>query len=312
VIEVGQMTQATDPLLLAAAEADAEAAAAEAEAVAAQASATAARARARAARLRREAGSSGGPPASGATAAAQPGAPAPVAGTSSTIADDTAPAAEPDEATEPADAADTERAEPGSAASDSDDTAAVPPEKPGKTKRARFAQVVQRFPGRALRRPRGRTLGRAVAGMIVVAALAVSGFTIWNHHQIGVQQAREDAYLEAARQGVLALTSMDSARAADDVRRVLDRSTGAFRTDFQTRSADFTKVVEQSQVATQGEITAAAVESMTDESAVVLVSAVSRITNSAGAQQEPRVWRLSVTVTRDGPEPKMSKVEFVP
>ncbi|MFI9537810.1 hypothetical protein ACIG56_31790 [Nocardia fusca] len=305
------MTQATDPLLLAAAEADAEAAAAEAEAVAAQASATAARARARAARLRREAGSSGGPPESGATVAAEPGAPAP-AGTSSTIADDTAPAAEPDEATEPADAADIERAEPGSAASDSDGTAAVPPEKPGKTKRARFAQVVQRFPGRALRRPRGRTLGRAVAGMIVVAALAVSGFSIWNHHQIGVQQAREDAYLEAARQGVLALTSMDSARAADDVRRVLDRSTGAFRTDFQTRSEDFTKVVEQSQVATQGEITAAAVESMTDESAVVLVSAVSRITNSAGAQQEPRVWRLSVTVTRDGPEPKMSKVEFVP
>ncbi|WP_063814751.1 hypothetical protein [Nocardia fusca] len=309
------MTQATDPLLLAAAEADAEAAAAEAEAVAAQASATAARARARAARLRREAGSSGGPPGSGATAAAQPGAPAPVAGTSSTIADDTAPAAEPDEDTEPADAADTERAEPGSAASDSDDTAAVPGvprEKPGKTKRARFARVVRRFPGRALRRPRGRTLGRAVAGMIVVAALAVSGFSIWNHHRIGVQQAREDAYLEAARQGVLALTSMDSGRAADDVRRVLDRSTGAFRTDFQTRSEDFTKVVEQSQVATQGEITAAAVESMTDESALVLVSAVSRITNSAGAQQEPRVWRLSVTVTRDGPDPKMSKVEFVP
>lgn len=315
------MTEATtDPLLLAAAEADAEAAAAEAEAVAAQASATAARARARAARLRREAGSSAEPPGSGATAAAEPGAPAPVAGTPSTIADDTAPAADPDEDTVPAADAEPERAETAAAAAvpddtDADDTDAGPgvtPEQPGKTKRARITQVVRRFPGRGVRRPRGRTLGRGVAGVVVVAALALSGFSVWNHHQIGVQQARENEYLDAARQGVLALTSMDSGRAADDVQRVLDRSTGAFRTDFQTRSADFTKVVEQSQVATQGEITAAAVESMTDESAVVLVSAVSRITNSAGGQQEPRVWRLSVTVTRDGPDPKMSKVEFVP
>lgn len=312
------MTEATtDPLLLAAAEADAEAAAAEAEAVAAQASATAARARARAARLRREAGGSGEPPGSGATAAAEPGAPAPVAGTPSTIADDTAPAADPDEDTVPADTADAEpeRAQTGAAAAVSGDTDAGPgvtPEQPGKTKRARITEVVRRFPGRGVRRPRGRTLGRVVAGVVVVAALALSGFSVWNHHQIGVQQAREDEYLDAARQGVLALTSMDSGRAADDVQRVLDRSTGAFRTDFQTRSADFTKVVEQSQVATQGEITAAAVESMTDESAVVLVSAVSRITNSAGAQQEPQVWRLSVTVTRDGPDLKMSKVEFVP
>ncbi|WP_084487024.1 hypothetical protein [Nocardia sienata] len=309
------MTQATtDPLLLAAEEADAEAAAAEAEAVAAQASATAARARARAARLRREAGSSGEPPGSDPAGAEKPGAAAPVADTSSSmIADDTAPAADPDEGTEPAEAAadtDPERAESGSAASGAGP--GVTPVQPGKTKRAWFARVVRQLPVRAAHRLRGRTLGRVVAGVVVVAALAVSGFSIWNHHEIGVQQAREDEYLDAARQGVLALTSMDSRRAADDVRRVLDRSTGAFRTDFQTRSEDFTKVVEQSQVATQGEITASAVESMTDESAVVLVSAVSRITNSAGARQEPRVWRLSVTVTRAGPDLLMSKVEFVP
>ncbi|GGL17981.1 hypothetical protein [Nocardia jinanensis] len=321
------MIQATtDPLILAAEEADAEAAAAEAEAVAARASATAARARARAARLRREAGTSGEPPGSGATAAEKPDAAAPAAETSSKIADDTAPAAEPDENSEPPKAAETdseragtgtdsERAGSDTAATDSADAGVGPgisPEKPGDPKQVRFLRMVRRLPPRAVRRPRGRSLGRVAAAVVVVAAMAVSGFSIWNHHQIGVQQARSDEYLGAARQGVLALTSMDSGRAADDVQRVLDRSTGAFRTDFQTRAEDFTKVVEQSQVATQGEITASAVESMTDESAVVLVSAVSRITNSAGAQQEPRVWRLSVTVTRDGPDLKMSKVEFVP
>lgn len=330
------MTQATtDPLILAAEEADAEAAAAEAEAVAAQASATAARARARAARLRREAGTSGEPPGSG-TGAEKPAAAAPVAGTSTEFADDTAPAAEPDEDAAPVVAAgtDSERAgsdsehtksgadpdrpapdtEPDTAGAHSVDSEDAVPveEKPAKPDETRRARVFRRWPRPADRLPPGRALGRTLAGVVVVAALVVSGFSIWNHHRIGAEQARADEYLAAARQGVLALTSMDSGRAADDVRRVLDNSTGAFRTDFQTRSEDFTKVVEQSKVATQGEITASAVESMTDESAVVLVSAVSRITNSAGAQQEPRVWRLSVTVTRDGPDLKMSKVEFVP
>ncbi|WP_416565772.1 hypothetical protein [Nocardia testacea] len=352
------MTQATtDPLILAAEEADAEAAAAEAEAVAAQASATAARARALAARLRREAGAAGEPPGS-AAGAEKPGA-VPLADISTELADDSAPDAAPDAGAAEAAGIDSERAgsgadseragsgadpgragsgaDPGRAGSGTDPDRRAPDTEPavadtsvsrsgdsehgarGSTRKkaarpdgTRRGRVFRRLPRPGFRRPPARALGRTLAGVVVVAALAVSGFSIWNHHQAGVQQARADEYLAAARQGVLALTSMDSGRAADDVRRVLDNSTGAFRTDFQTRSEDFAKVVEQSKVATQGEITASAVESMTDESAVVLVSAVSRITNSAGARQEPRVWRLSVTVTRDGPDPKMSKVEFVP
>ncbi len=51
---------------------------------------------------------------------------------------------------------------------------------------------------------------------------------------------------------------------------------------------------------------------MDDDSAVVLVAASSRVTNTAGAKQEPRTWRLSVSLQRDGDAIKMSKVEFVP
>jgi Mce-associated membrane protein len=61
------------------------------------------------------------------------------------------------------------------------------------------------------------------------------------------------------------------------------------------------------------DVTVTAVESMTLTSAVVLVATTSRVTNSAGAQQEPRAWRLSVNLARgDGGQVKMSKVEFVP
>jgi Mce-associated membrane protein len=65
-------------------------------------------------------------------------------------------------------------------------------------------------------------------------------------------------------------------------------------------------------VVTEVNVNAAAVESMSDDSAVVLVSASSRVTNVAGAKQEPRSWRLSVDLKRDGDQLKMSKVEFVP
>ncbi|MEU4312928.1 hypothetical protein [Nocardia sp. NPDC024068] len=313
------MPQTTsDPLNLAVEEADAEAAAAEAEALAAQASAAAARARAKAARLRREAG--GEDPGSGA------GEPEEVAAEVSAVGDDpettgrAAAGTRPDEVEPEASAEPAGEPESDAVDAESDSAAKAdlvkaadpaPDEAAGKV-RGRTGRLVRKVQVPALRRPGRRALGRAVAVLVIVVSLVAGGFSLWNHQQIGAAQAREDEYLNAAREGVVALTTLDAARAADDVKRVLDHSTGAFRTDFQTRSEDFTKVVQQSQVATKGEITASAVESMTDESAVVLVSAVSRVTNTAGAQQEPRVWRLSVTVTREGSELKMSKVEFVP
>jgi Mce-associated membrane protein len=46
--------------------------------------------------------------------------------------------------------------------------------------------------------------------------------------------------------------------------------------------------------------------------ALVLVAATSHITNAAGAKEEPRNWRLKVTVKDDGGQYKMSNVEFIP
>lgn len=63
---------------------------------------------------------------------------------------------------------------------------------------------------------------------------------------------------------------------------------------------------------TQGTVNAAAVQSMDANSAVVLVAATSKITNAAGAKDEPRNWRLRVTVTDEGGQYKMSKLEFIP
>ena len=96
-------------------------------------------------------------------------------------------------------------------------------------------------------------------------------------------------------------------------KRIIENTTGQFKKDFEDQAADFVKVAQDSKVITDVTVTATAVESMTPNPAVVLVAATSRVTNSSGAKQEPRAWRLSVNLERvDGGQVKMSKVEFVP
>ena len=93
---------------------------------------------------------------------------------------------------------------------------------------------------------------------------------------------------------------------------MIDSSTGEFRNQFQERAADFTTVVQDSKAVTEGTVNGAAVESMDEHSAKVLVSAASRVTNKPDGDDRPRTWRLRVTVAEDGGQYKMSKVEFVP
>lgn len=106
--------------------------------------------------------------------------------------------------------------------------------------------------------------------------------------------------------------SIDGSRAQDDVQRIIDNSTGQFRDDFKNSADEFVGVGKESKAVTEASVQATAVESMTKDSAVVLVTAATTIRNAAGANQQPRTWRLSVDVVRDGGRIKMSKVDFVP
>jgi Mce-associated membrane protein len=170
-------------------------------------------------------------------------------------------------------------------------------------------------PTRSCRRWWARLRRHLVVGgatAIICALLAVSAYLAWLHHGVTQERARAVEFAAAARQGVVNMTSLDFGNANDDIGRILSSSTGAFKDDFERHAADFTSVLEQSKVVTKGAVNATAVESMTDDSAVVLVSATSTVTNAAGAKAEHRSWRLFVTVSRDAGQLKMSKVEFVP
>ena len=165
---------------------------------------------------------------------------------------------------------------------------------------------------RRLRRPRLRTVISALASIVIVALLAVTGYMMWHHHNVTEKRQRGAEYAVAARQDVISLMSIDFNNAKADVQRIVDNATGSFKTDFQDQADTMIKAVQDSKVAVTTSVSAAAVQSMTDDSAVVLVAAASEVTNSTGADKEPRVWRLSVTMARDGSQIKLAKVEFVP
>jgi Mce-associated membrane protein len=170
---------------------------------------------------------------------------------------------------------------------------------------------------RRLRVPRvaglsGLSMPLAAATIVAICALlGASGWMLWHHHTVVAERQRSAAYVAAARQGVINLTSLDFNNAKEDVQRVLDSATGEFKDDFQRRADDFASVVKDSKAVAQGSVRATAVESMSKDSAVVLVLANERITNSAGAKDDPRAFRFRVTVVRDGDQLKISKVEYV-
>lgn len=175
---------------------------------------------------------------------------------------------------------------------DNDDADSVTDDEPARSRRSKVLEVA--------------------AVIAICGFLAVSGYLAWCHHTATREKEQTAAFAGAARQELINLTSFDFRHAKEGVQRVLDNATGEFRDDFASRAADFTTVVEKSQVVTEGRVGAVAVESMDTDSAVVLVAATSNVTNAAGAEEELRVWRMRLTVTREGDEYKVSKVVMVP
>lgn len=162
-------------------------------------------------------------------------------------------------------------------------------------------------------RPRLPTLAVAAAAILTTACLVVTGWMIWQHRDVAGQHQRAAEYAAAARQGVINLMAIDHTTAQDSVQRVLDGSAGRFRDNFAETAEEFVQALQDEKIVTKATVNDAAVESMTDDSAVVLVSATSRREGQQAPadQQQPRLWRIVLNMVRDGGQIKMSSVEFV-
>jgi Mce-associated membrane protein len=163
-----------------------------------------------------------------------------------------------------------------------------------------------------LRRPGWRTVVAILAVFGTAASLAASGYMTWHHREATRHQQQSAEFAAAARQIAVTLMSIDAAKAEESVKQILDSSTGQFHDEFKAASEDFVKLAEDGKVVTDVTVKAAAVEAMTKDSATVLVTTTSTVTNAGGADKQPRSWRLSVDLVKVAEQLKMSKMEFVP
>ncbi|MFI5510653.1 Mce protein [Mycobacterium sp. NPDC051804] len=152
-----------------------------------------------------------------------------------------------------------------------------------------------------------------IAGLVVVVALAgLTGWTGYRAYKAYQGEKERQLFLQVGRQGAINLTTIDWQNAEADVQRVLDSATGTFYDDFQNRSAPFIQVVKQAQSKSVGTIAEAGLESASSNEAQVLVAVTVNTSNVGAPQQEPRAWRMRLTVEKVGDEAKVSNVEFVP
>jgi Mce-associated membrane protein len=147
----------------------------------------------------------------------------------------------------------------------------------------------------------------------IVALLGVGGWLGYRLDEDHRVQSQRNLYVQVARQTAINLTTIDYSEVDADIKRVLDSATGGFHDEFQDRSQPFAEVVKKVQSKTEGTIAESALLSYTKDQAQVLV-AVAVKTSMAGAlaDQEPRRWRIRLTVDKAGDGAKVSNVEFVP
>ncbi|MCV7424017.1 Mce protein [Mycobacterium yunnanensis] len=156
-----------------------------------------------------------------------------------------------------------------------------------------------------------RRIAYAVVVAVVLVLTALTGWLGFRAYEAHRAVDQRELFLQVGRQGAINLTTIDYAEADADMQRILDSSTGGFRDDFAKRSQPFVDAVKQARSKTVGTVTEAGVESSSEDGAQILVAVTVQTSNAGAPVQEPRSWRMRVTVERTDDGPRVSGVEFV-
>lgn len=166
----------------------------------------------------------------------------------------------------------------------------------------------------AARPPMSHVRLATLVGLALVIALAgLTGWLGFRAYQSHQTDELHQLLLRVGRQGALNLTTINWEQAEGDVQRVLDSATGTFYDSFQQRAVPFIEVVKQAQSQSEGTIAEAGLESVSGDEGRVLVAVTVQTSNAGAPEQQPRAWRMRLTVQKTGEdEAKVSNVEFVP
>jgi Mce-associated membrane protein len=150
------------------------------------------------------------------------------------------------------------------------------------------------------------------ASVLVVALVAAGAWLLLDRQSASERDERREAFVQAARQTVLNLTTIHADSADADVQRLLDGATGDFKAEFEGREGPFVEVVQQAGVTTVGEVLEAGLQTEDGTCAASLVASRAMVSNADQPEPEPRDFRLRVTICDEDGSLLASKVEFVP
>jgi Mce-associated membrane protein len=167
-------------------------------------------------------------------------------------------------------------------------------------------------PAAAARTPLSRiALGARIGVPIVVVLAVLTGWLGYRAYQSYRVEQQHEAFVAAGRHAAMSLTNVAWETADVDVQRVLDAASGTFYDDFQKRAESYLEVVKQVKSKSEGTITSSALESVSDDTAKVLVSVTVRSSNAGVPEQAPQFWRMRLTVQDTAGQAKVSDVEFI-
>jgi Mce-associated membrane protein len=189
---------------------------------------------------------------------------------------------------------------------DANDGAGAVPKADGKRATKSFRSRL-RWP----HRPRRKAVAVAVGIVLGCASLGASGYMVWQHHALMHKRQLAQEYATAARQGVTTLMTFDANHVKEDFQRIIDASTGELKDQLSATASFRAKQAEDKKASSKVAVLAYAVESVTDNSAVVLVSAKSDVTDADNTKRPPALWQISVTINRVDGQLKMSRIEFL-
>ncbi|MET8427861.1 hypothetical protein [Nocardia sp. NPDC004860] len=171
----------------------------------------------------------------------------------------------------------------------------------------------RRWAPRSLGRPSRRSIAVALA-VLAIAGMSTAALLLAQAHRDSDRAGENDlALLGAVRQEAVNLISPSVKDPAGSADRIVKDATGQWLTEFQGTKDKFVGAINDSKTDSVGEILGAGIERHNpDGSTTVLVTAVSKVTNAAGAKGDPRTWRLRIDVVHTGGGYKLSKVEVVP
>jgi Mce-associated membrane protein len=165
-------------------------------------------------------------------------------------------------------------------------------------------------PVRRSRRPQWTSVGLAV---LVVAALAVAGFTGYRWYRDGqVDRAHQQA-LAAAKQTTVNFISVSAASIDRDLQRVQDGATGDFKDEFTRDKDQVHTAVTENNVDSKGTVLQAALVSGDTRHAVVLVAIDATVKNTKTPDGRVSHYRIQVDLTRDAGTGRwlVSRLQFV-